>query len=91
MPTTYWQTTPNWKKSPFPQPADFKPLPSRDALGPRHVISRLLGQFETFGAISASTGASRDFGRHDLRQIAQIPIYVYETTKARQRSLTGLV
>ncbi len=48
----------------------------------RHVISRLLGQFETFGA-EMGQGESRDCGRHDLRQIAQIPIYVYEMSKAR--------
>ena len=55
-----------------------------------HVISRLLGQFETFRA-EMDVGESRDCGRHDLRQIAQIPIYVYQTTKARQVVLTGLV
>ena len=38
------------EKTPIPQPADFKSLPSRDVLGPRHVVSRLLAQFETFWA-----------------------------------------
>ena len=56
----------------------------------RHAISRLLGHFETFWAEMAK-GESRDFGRRDLRQFAQIPMYVYKTNKARQLSLTGLV
>ena len=55
-----------------------------------HAISRLLGQFETLGA-ETGDGESRDFDWYDLFQIAQIPIYVCETTKARQHSLTGLV
>ncbi|MBP86645.1 MAG: hypothetical protein CMJ64_08015 [Planctomycetaceae bacterium] len=66
--TTYWQTTPNWKK-PFPQPAVFTGLPSRDSLGVYHAISRLLGQFETFGA-KTGEGESSDFGYHDQHQIA---------------------
>lgn len=56
----------------------------------RHVISRLLAQFETFRP-DLGKGESRDFVRRDLGQIAQIPRYVHETTKARQHSLTGLV
>ena len=34
----------------FPQLAVFTGLPSRDSLGVYHANSRLLGQFETFGA-----------------------------------------
>jgi hypothetical protein len=57
------------EKSRFSQTANSKAFPSRDSLGVRHVISRLLGQFETFRA-ELGKGESRDCGRHDLRQIA---------------------
>ena len=52
--------------------------------------SRVLAQFETFGA-KFGEGESRGFGRAESRQLSQIPIYVYETSKARQLVLTGLV
>jgi hypothetical protein len=38
------------EKIPFSQPAVSPRLPSRDSLGVYHVVSRLWGQFETFGA-----------------------------------------
>jgi hypothetical protein len=78
------------EKTQFPQPADLQPRPSRDALGPRHVISRLLAQFETFGASAGHYRVTR-FGRVHRRRRSQIPRYVYQTSKARQVSLTGLV
>ena len=62
--TRYWKRLPTGsvrklEKSRFPQPANFTGLPSRDSLGVYHAISRLLGQFETFGACWAG-GESRD-------------------------------
>jgi hypothetical protein len=56
----------------------------------RHVVSRLLGQFETFGA-KFGDSESRGFGRTESSQLSQILIYTYETSKARQLVLTGLV
>lgn len=71
------------------QLADFQPLPSRDALGPRHVVSRLLAQFETIRASPGHCRVTR-FGGGHRRQSSQIAKYVYKTTKARQVVLTGL-
>ena len=48
----------------------------------RHAISRLLAQFETFRAEMAK-GESRDLSAVSIAQFAQIPIYVYEMSKAR--------
>lgn len=75
---------------PFSQPVDFQPLPSRDSLGVYHASSRLLGEFETFRA-KMGEGESRELGRSESSGSSQIPLYVHQTTKARQLSLTGLV
>ncbi len=63
------------EKTPFPQPADLQPLPSRDALGPRHAISRLLAQFETFRALVGRHRVTR-FWRRQRRQPSRFPRYV---------------
>ena len=54
------------------------------------MVSRLLVQFETFRASAGDYRVTR-FGRAHRRHHALIPTYVYQTTKARQVVLTGLV
>ena len=61
--------TPNWKNFGFHKHPIAQPLTSRDALEPRHAISRLLGQFETFRASRAAT-ASRDLGLAGVAAVA---------------------
>ena len=51
---------------------------------------RLLARFETFRAEMDAHRVTR-FGVGQRRLSSQIPIYVYETTKARQRQLTALL
>ena len=63
------------EKSPCPEPADLQPLPSRDTFAPRHVVSRLLAQFETFRGSVGHHRVTR-FGPGDQRLSSQIPRYV---------------